>query len=55
MSFPLNPAAFVENGPVLTAAASAQRRSSAASYGRLWKSLDAHRRLALVEELIRAA
>ena len=53
MAYGLNPRLFVENGPAVHAAA-AHARSSSDAY-RAWASLDAERRLALVEKALRPA
>ena len=53
MAYGLNARLFVENGPAIRAA-EAHSRSSSDSY-RAWLSLDAERRLSLVDGALRAA
>lgn len=53
MTYGLNPRLFLENGPAVTAAKAQSLRSSD-SY-RAWRSLDADRRLAMIDEALGAA
>jgi hypothetical protein len=53
MAYGLNRRLFLENGPTLQAAAAHARSSSDAF--RAWASLDAERRLALIEKTLRQA
>jgi hypothetical protein len=52
MAYGLNPRLFIENGPTLRAA-QAHALSSSDAY-RAWRGLDAERRLAVVEQALRA-
>lgn len=52
MTYGLSPGLFVENGPAVKAAEATLLRHSDAF--RAWRSLDSERRLALVDEALRA-
>jgi hypothetical protein len=54
MTYGLNARLFVENGPAIRAAEARSARHSSDLF-RAWRALDADRRLALVEEVLRPA
>ena len=54
MTYGLNPQLFVENGAAILAARSAAARRSSRNH-LVWRTLDAERRLALVEKALAPA
>ena len=55
MTYDLSPSLFLENGPAVQAAAASKANRSAHDFARLWRTSDRERRLALVDDQLRAA
>jgi hypothetical protein len=55
MAYDLSPRLFLENGPATQAFATADRLSPTGSHSRAWVALNRERRLAAVEQALKAA